>query len=92
MDLEQIFENNFDCYADTWQEENGKMIEGNVVLAMTKEKFIEVVKNLELNAVVQVCEHCHYPQDYYLGMTCEHCNRPFRMKKANDSFKSRSQS
>lgn len=44
MDIGQIFENNFDCYADTRQDNNDTipptMIEGDVVIAMTKEAFI----------------------------------------------------
>jgi len=57
MDLGQIFENSFDCYADTWQDENGKMIEGDVVLAMTKEKFIEVVNNQRELLLAVICEY-----------------------------------
>lgn len=36
--LKQLFENNSDCYADTWKD--GK--EGAVVMAMTAERFIEI--------------------------------------------------
>lgn len=32
----QIFENNFDCYADTYDDQN-------IIIAMTKERFIETV-------------------------------------------------
>jgi hypothetical protein len=38
-----------------------------------------------ITAVVQakpeVCDHCEDPKDFYLGMTCEHCKRPFRSSK-----------
>jgi hypothetical protein len=55
MDIGQIFENNFDCYADTWQDNNDTipptMVEGDVVMAMTKEAFIKVVKELILPVV-----------------------------------------
>lgn len=50
MDIGQIFENNFDCYADTWQKPvKGTVLEGDVVMAMTKETFIKVVKELILH-------------------------------------------
>jgi hypothetical protein len=40
---EEIFENNFDCYADTWKIEQGNYpIEGEVIMAMTKDKFVEL--------------------------------------------------
>ena len=49
--LSRVFEANSDCYADTWEDcgdelINGKHLlkEGNVIQAMTKGKFIEVVK------------------------------------------------
>ncbi len=42
-ELRQMFKNNSDCYADTWKEERGMMIEGEVIQAMTEDKFIEVV-------------------------------------------------
>ena len=55
MDIGQIFENNFDCYADTWQDNNDTipptMVEGDVIMAMTKEAFIKVVKELNLPVV-----------------------------------------
>ena len=46
--LKKLFQNNSDCYADTWsQDELGApMGEGEVVQAMTVEKFIEVVKSI----------------------------------------------
>lgn len=49
-DLGQIFDNNFDCYADTWQDNNNTtpptMVEGDVVMAMTKEQFVKVVNSI----------------------------------------------
>ena len=63
MDLEEIFESNSDCYADTRKECNDTippiLIEGEVVMAMTKEAFIETVKNLTL-ASVNNCNHENY--------------------------------
>jgi len=26
----------------------------------------------------KVCEHCEEAKGFYLGMTCKHCNKPFR--------------
>jgi len=50
MDLEQIFDNNFDCYADTREECYDTippiLIDGSVVPAMTKEQFIKIVSEL----------------------------------------------
>lgn len=55
-ELGQIFENNFDCYADT--------TDGSVVMAMSKEKYLEVLKEFKIlnkhfvsNSEVAVC--CH---------------------------------
>lgn len=44
-ELEGIFENKFDCYADTWtdDETTSTMVEGDTVMAMTKETFVKVV-------------------------------------------------
>lgn len=47
-EIGQLFENNSDCYADTRKpvEFNPhQMVEGDVVMAMTKERFIKVVRD-----------------------------------------------
>ena len=44
--LEQIFNENSDCLADTWKSELGIMEEGEVIQAMTLPKFIEVVSKI----------------------------------------------
>ncbi len=51
--LKQIFEDNSDCYADTWEDSGGEMHngchmmrEGETIQAMTMSKFIEVVSKL----------------------------------------------
>lgn len=49
--LGQIFDNNFNCYADTNDE--------SVVMAMDKERFIEVVKMI-LNSLKQLFEEENY--------------------------------
>jgi len=44
-DVEQLFDNNSDCYADTGRFENdGSYTEGEVISAMTKSKFLECYK------------------------------------------------
>lgn len=46
-DIGQLFENNSNCYADTWVDG----IEGEVIMAMTKDRFIEIVsKNFPIQA------------------------------------------
>jgi len=47
LSAEEWFENNFDCYADTWIIENGcTPKEGDVIMAMTKDKFLEIQKQI----------------------------------------------
>lgn len=45
-ELRQLFRNNSDCYADTWKSDRGFMEEGEVLQAMTEEKFIETILTL----------------------------------------------
>lgn len=48
--LGEIFRNNSNCYADTFTEDDkGNFIEGDVILAMTEERFIQVVTDFVLN-------------------------------------------
>ena len=46
--LKKLFQNNSDCYADTWSQDGlgAPMVEGEVIQAMTVQKFIEVVKSI----------------------------------------------
>jgi hypothetical protein len=47
--LRQLFKNNSDCYADThYQIDTGETVEGEVVQAMTEDKFIEVLASLRV--------------------------------------------
>lgn len=47
--LRQHFRNRFDCYADTWKlQADGTYVEGEVVMAMTENKFIAVLWELNL--------------------------------------------
>jgi len=47
-DIKKLFENNCDCYADTWEENDDTippiMVQGKVVMAMTFEAFKKVYK------------------------------------------------
>lgn len=46
-ELEQLFENRSNCYADASQVTDDVVIKrGNVIMVMTKEKFIETVEKL----------------------------------------------
>lgn len=51
MDIENLFSSNSDCYADTWHEnhdtEPPTLVEGEVVLAMTKEGFEKAIAELQ---------------------------------------------
>jgi hypothetical protein len=47
-ELRQLFKNLSDCYADTWHSERGFMEEGEVIQAMTEDRFIEVLKEAKL--------------------------------------------
>lgn len=59
-EIEQLFENNCDCYADTREEcldtEPPTIIEGEVVMAMTKDKFVEVLGKVVLGTLIQQAE------------------------------------
>lgn len=44
-ELRQLFRNNSDCYAATGQFENdGSFTEGEVIQAITEDRFIEIIK------------------------------------------------
>lgn len=74
-ELEQIFENRFDCYADTTDE--------SVVMAMSKKRYIEVLKELKIlniqNVTVAkrtVCECTDLYYRYDLGeWACKDCRK-----------------
>lgn len=42
----KLFDNNSDCYADTWTDIGTEMKQGEVVPAMTRDKFIEVLGSI----------------------------------------------
>ncbi len=47
LTIENLFNNNSDCYADTWtvnpNNDTLPMIEGDIIPAMTKETFIKII-------------------------------------------------
>ena len=49
LELRQMFKNLSDCYADTGRFENdGSYTEGEVIQAMTEDRFIEALKEAKL--------------------------------------------
>jgi len=44
-EIEQLFENNYNCYADTKNDD--------IVIAMTKDKFVEIVSQMQLPVILQ---------------------------------------
>jgi len=53
IELRQLFKNSSDCYADTWDWGfMGESIQGEVIQAMTEDKFIEILSNLDLIDIV----------------------------------------
>lgn len=53
-ELKQLFENRSDCYADTSRLENdGSYSEGEVIQAMTLERYLEVFKELKELGVIK---------------------------------------
>lgn len=41
-------------------------------------------KNQQSGGITSVCDNCKDVTGFYLGMTCEKCNRPFRTVKQTD--------
>ena len=48
LELRQLFKNMSDCYADTWEDGVEQPVEGEVIQAMTEDRFIEVIKEIEI--------------------------------------------
>lgn len=56
-ELRQLFKNRSDCYADTWMDIGIEMKQGDVVQAMTEDRFIETVNEaLRKHGVMQGCQ------------------------------------
>lgn len=64
LELRQLFKNNSDCYADTWDSSNtndsGCPNEGEVIQAMTEDSFIKLLKELNL-IPVQITSYVETP-------------------------------
>ena len=80
LELRQMFKNLSDCYADTGRFENdGSYTEGEVIQAMTEDRFIEALeeaKLLSIPAVIKsVCDDCTAYPFYERGKTplCKTC-------------------
>jgi len=57
LELRQMFKNLSDCYADTGRFENdGSYTEGEVIQAMTEDRFIEVLKQAKLLPIPDVVQ------------------------------------
>ena len=64
LELRQMFKNLSDCYADTGRFENdGSYSEGEVIQAITEDRFIEILKQAKLFAIPRVIKSeaavCH---------------------------------
>jgi len=66
--LRQLFKNNSNCYADTWSHDGIGMVEGEVVQAMTEDKFIELLNGLDTprtdaegEGLYKCCANCGIP-------------------------------
>jgi hypothetical protein len=46
QEIRQSFRNNSDCYADTWSDIGIEMKQGEVIQAMTEDRFIETLIEL----------------------------------------------
>lgn len=44
-ELRQLFKNNSDCYADTWDNYGDIPKQGEVIQAMTEDKFVELFES-----------------------------------------------
>lgn len=50
--IRQLFKNNSDCYADTASfDNNNNYVEGDVIMAMTEDKFVEIIKQYFDNSI-----------------------------------------
>ena len=58
LELRQMFKNLSDCYADTWLDIGIEMQQGEVIQAMTEDRFIEALQQAKLlaNPAVSKCD------------------------------------
>jgi len=60
LELRQMFKNLSDCYADTGRFENdGSYTEGEVIQAMTEDRFIEALQEAKLLVIPVVRKCCN---------------------------------
>ena len=59
LELRQMFKNLSDCYADTWLDIGTDMIQGEVIQAMTEDRFIEALKEAKLLVIPDVRKCCN---------------------------------
>jgi hypothetical protein len=83
LELRQMFKNLSDCYADTWLDIGTDMIQGEVIQAMTEDRFIEALKQAKLlvipDVIKSVCllgysfEGCTYTETKHEA--CKYCDK-----------------
>ena len=77
LELRQMFKNLSDCYADTGRFENdGSYTEGEVIQAMTEDRFIEALKEaklLPIPAVIKSVCSCGRLEINVLSGICDMC-------------------
>lgn len=77
LELRQMFKNLSDCYADTGRFENdGSYTEGEVIQAMTEDRFIEALKEaklLPIPAVIKSVCSCGRREINVLSGICDIC-------------------
>ena len=72
-ELRQLFKNLSDCYADTWLDIGIEMQQGEVIQAMTEDRFIETLKEAKLLAAPAVVGRSEL-------LICPHCGKYKRMQ------------
>ena len=85
LELRQMFKNLSDCYADTGRFENdGSYTEGEVIQAMTEDRFIESLKQAKLLVIpavmvelpdIHVCRYSKAMNQPYPRL-CIDCGKP----------------
>jgi hypothetical protein len=63
-ELRQIFKNNSNCYADTWKTDGGRMQEGEIILAIDEDKFIEIFNQQTKELQEQIAKLDLYNENY----------------------------
>ena len=74
IELRQMFKNLSDCYADTWLDIGTDMIQGEVIQAMTEDRFIEALKQAKLLVIPVVMVEL---PDYHVCRYSKAMNQPY---------------